>query len=144
MTRKETLESMRAILLQRRDALRQALAGDDSLLKELNRQSGGDVVDFASDSTFGELNSQLAEASSRELQAIEFALKRMQSGEYGKCEACSSDIPVARLQVVPYATFCIGCKRLAEKAGVEPGSVVDWSLILESKDANQIGDFKIS
>jgi RNA polymerase-binding transcription factor DksA len=38
------------------------------------------------------------------------------------------------LQALPYATFCINCKRAAEKAGVEPGSVVDWSQILDNPD----------
>lgn len=136
---------MKEILLQRRKALRQALAGDDSLLKELNQQ-GGDVVDFALDSAYGELNCQLAEASSQELQAVENALSRMQEGAYGKCEACGCNIPLQRLQVLPYATFCVECKRLAEKAGVEPGSVVDWSVILEAHESNPYSDldFNIS
>jgi DnaK suppressor protein len=140
MTRKQTLETLREILVRRHEALVQALAGDNSLLKELNHEQGGDVVDFASDSAFGELNSQLAEAGSRELRAIDNALSRMQQGSYGKCEACTRNIPLARLQVLPYATFCIQCKRLAEEAGVEPGSVVDWSVILESADPSNRGD----
>jgi RNA polymerase-binding transcription factor DksA len=52
---------------------------------------------------------------------------------------------LARLQALPYATFCIGCKRAAEKAGVEPGAVVDWSQILESGDLSVSDlDFNIS
>ena len=84
MARKESLRKMRQILTQRRDALRQAISGDDSLLKELRQQSGGDVVDFASDSAFGELSSQLAEVETRELQFIELAIKKMDEGTYGK------------------------------------------------------------
>lgn len=139
MTRKKTIESMREVLLRRREALHQALAGDDSLLKELNQQ-GGDVVDFASDSAFGELNSQLAEAGSRELKAIDNALTRMHEGTYGKCEACGCNIPLDRIRVLPFATFCIKCKRLAEKVGLEPGSIVDWSVILDAHESNQLGD----
>ncbi len=146
MTRKQTLADLRDILVRRHEALVQALAGDNSLLKELNHEQGGDVVDVASDSTVGELNSQLAEVGSHELRAIDNALLRMQQQTYGKCEACSCNIPLARLQVLPFATFCIRCKRLAEDAGVEPGSVVDWSLILETADPNSLGDvdFKVS
>ena len=145
MARKESLKKMRQVLTQRRDALRQAISGDDSLLKELRQQSGGDVVDFASDSAFGELSSQLAEVETRELKFIELAIKKMDEGTYGKCDACKRNIPLARLQALPYATFCINCKRAAEKAGVEPGAVVDWSQILESSDVavNDL-DFKIS
>ena len=53
MGRKDILKEMKTVLLQRRDALRQALAGDDSLLKQMNQDSVGDVIDFASDSAFG-------------------------------------------------------------------------------------------
>ena len=145
MARKESLKKMREILTQRRDALRQAISGDDSLLKELSRQSGGDVVDFASDSAFGELSSQLAEVETRELQFIEMALKKMQDGSYGNCDACNRSIPLARLQALPYATYCINCKRAAEKAGVEPAAVLDWSQILDNSDVPVSDmDFNIS
>ncbi len=47
MARKDALMSMRQILVKRRDALRKALAGDLSLLKELRAQTAGDLVDAA-------------------------------------------------------------------------------------------------
>lgn len=144
MSRKNVLKGMRTILIERRDALRQALAGDDSKLRELN-QSGGDVVDFATDSAHGELSSQLAEAESRQLRSIENALKRMNEGSYGNCEACEKSIPLSRLEVLPFATYCIRCKRLAEEAGVEPGADVDWSKIIDmSEDAPPMSDFRLS
>ena len=45
MARKDAMMSLRQILVRRRDALRQALAGDLSLLKELRQQNSGDVID---------------------------------------------------------------------------------------------------
>lgn len=135
---------MRAVLLTRRDALRQAIAGDESLLQELSQQTGGDVVDFASDSACGELSSQLVEVETRELQNIEAALEKIEEGTYGKCDACDRNIPLARLQALPYATFCISCKRAAEQAGVEPAAVVDWSLIIDSGENATEVNFKVS
>ena len=44
MARKDAILSMRQILIMRRDALRTALAGDLSLLKELRAQTAGDMV----------------------------------------------------------------------------------------------------
>jgi DnaK suppressor protein len=145
MSRKKALEEMREILLQRRLALRQALAGDDSLLKEMSLKSGGDEIDFALDCAHGEISSQLAEVESRELANIENALKQFQENTYGKCEACKNSIPLARLQALPYATFCIQCKLKAEKAGLEPGTVVDWSAILDMNVEDlRLSDFNIS
>lgn len=117
MSRKDSLQGLRQILIKRRDALRQALAGDLSLLKELRGQTSGDVLDAALDSAQDEISSQLAEVESRELAHIETALERMRDGDYGTCEACTEVIPLARLQALPYATTCIKCQREAEKSG---------------------------
>ena len=107
MARKDALVNLRAILVRRRDALRSALAGDLSLLRELHGETTGDVVDAALDTAQDEISSQLAEVESRELAHIENALVRMKAGEYGVCEVCSKKIPMARLDALPYATMCI-------------------------------------
>jgi len=127
MPRKEAILSMRNVLLKRRDALRKALAGDLSMLKELREQSVGDVVDFALDSAQDEISSQLAEVESRELANIERALEQMSRGTYGMCEACEAKIPLARLKALPYATLCIDCQREYERTGEVPGAANDWS-----------------
>lgn len=131
MARKESLAKLREVLVTRRDALRKALAGDLSSLKELREQSSGDVVDFALDSAQDEINSQLAEVESRELGNIDTALERMREGTYGQCEACSKSIPMVRLEALPYAVLCIECQTDAEKAGVHPA---DWSAMLNGDD----------
>jgi DnaK suppressor protein len=114
MVRKEALQKLRDVLLRRREALRKALAGDLSLLRELS-QEGGDAVDAAMDTAADEISSQLAEVESRELVRIEEALEKIREGNYGDCEGCDKPIPLARLQAVPYATMCIECQRKTEK-----------------------------
>ena len=81
---------MRDLLVTRRNALRKALAGDLSLLKQLREQTGGDVVDAALDAAQDEISSQLAEVESRELANIERALLQIRSGIYGECEICNA------------------------------------------------------
>jgi len=132
MARKDAISSMRDLLLMRRDALRKALEGDLTLLHKLNNQTSGDVVDFALDAAQDELNSQLAEVESRELASIEKALGRMREGSYGSCEACECEIPLARLQALPYATLCIRCQREVERQGVDAHTVADWSKIVDA------------
>jgi len=132
MARKDAILSMRQILIKRRDALRQALAGDLSLLKELRAQTAGDVVDAALDSAQDEISSQLAEVESRELASIENALERMRAGHYGVCEGCGCKIPIARLNALPYATFCIECQREAERNGGHLNGDHDWGRIMDS------------
>jgi DnaK suppressor protein len=138
MARKDAILSMRQILIKRRDALRTALAGDLSLLKELRAQNSGDVVDAALDSAQDEISSQLAEVESRELGSIENALERMRQGQYGICEGCGGTIPLARLNALPYATNCIECQREAEKYGSRGSSDSDWGRVLDSGSDNDV------
>jgi DnaK suppressor protein len=132
MARKDSIHSMKQVLITRRDALRKALAGDLSLLKELREQSAGDVIDAALDSAQDEISSQLAEVESRELARIENALERMRGGTYGVCENCSTKIPLARLTALPYATSCIECQREAEREGYGGMGGADWSRVLDT------------
>ena len=132
MARKDALLNLRAILIRRRDALRSALSGDLSLLRELHGETSGDVVDAALDTAQDEISSQLAEVESRELAHIENALDRMRTGQYGTCEVCSKKIPMARLDALPYATMCIECQRDLERhGGSRERETVDDSIDLE-------------
>ena len=142
MSRKQSLQKMREVLVERRVALRKAIEGDFSMLRKLDR-SGGDVADCALETSYSELSSKLAEAETREVKSIDNALRLMDEGLYGKCEGCKSNIPMARLQAVPYATLCIECKRLAEDHGHRSGDVVDWSQILPGSTGS-IGDMDLN
>ena len=132
MSRKDAILNMRQVLIKRRDALRKALAGDLSLLRELKAPASGDVVDAALDSVQDEISSQLAEVESRELARIEYALEHMRNGHYGICEGCGTNIPMARLNALPYATYCIKCQREAERQGATSAADVDWSRLLDT------------
>jgi DnaK suppressor protein len=132
MSRKESINKMRDLLVTRRNALRKALAGDLTLLQQLREQTGGDVVDAALDAAQDEISSQLAEVESRELANIERALVRIKNGTYGECEVCGDKIPVARLNALPYATSCIECQRAAENGSAGGGAAGDWSRVLDT------------
>lgn len=132
MARKDSIKKMQSLLVKRRDALRKALTGDFSLLKELSEQSGGDVVDAALDAAQDEISSQLAEAESRELANIERALAGIRAGTYGLCEVCNAKIPMARLNALPYATMCIECQRAAEDGTLEDRSDADWGRVIDT------------
>lgn len=132
MARKDSIQKMHEVLVKRRDALRRALAGDLSLLKQLREQSGSDVVDAALDAAQDEISSQLAEVESRELANIERALDSMRQGTYGNCEICKSKIPLARLQALPYATMCIECQRAAETGDLDSRREGDWGRVVDT------------
>ncbi len=115
MRRKQLIQRMRTILLGRRDALRQSLSGELGQFRTSDDPAVGDPIDAILDTEYAEVNSELAESTSRELFQIERALERVREGCYGVCEGCGRNIPVARLQALPYATMCIRCRQLCEK-----------------------------
>ncbi len=45
------------------------------------------------------------------LDKVDRALERVNEGGYGICESCGNSIPVERLDVLPYANFCVDCAR---------------------------------
>jgi RNA polymerase-binding transcription factor DksA len=49
------------------------------------------------------------------LTDVERALKRLEEGAYGACEACGRDIPIARLEIKPEARFCVDDQARAER-----------------------------
>lgn len=44
------------------------------------------------------------------LSEVEHALDKLEKGTYGLCDCCGKPIPLARLEALPQATYCIDCK----------------------------------
>jgi DnaK suppressor protein len=97
----------------------------------------GDVAEVALDDTFELVSSQLAETESRELAQIEIALERIRRGKYGECRGCGEEIPVARLQALPYAARCVKCEREAEKKRAAGAQRDRWSGVTGSDDESE-------
>lgn len=111
MRRLNAIQRLRENLLRRRGALCVSLDTTWTQLDTAQDRDVGDSVDVALDAEYHEISSQLAEVESNELAQINIALNRMRAGKYGVCEDCDRNIPLARLQAVPYATVCIKCQR---------------------------------
>ena len=44
------------------------------------------------------------------LAAVNAALAKIANGTYGKCEKCSKNIPIERLEIFPEAGLCVDCQ----------------------------------
>lgn len=60
----------------------------------------------------------VVEITSRTLQGIEGALRRLQEGKYGECSDCGGEISAARLRAMPFAERCRDCQEIADNQGV--------------------------
>jgi DnaK suppressor protein len=65
----------------------------------------------------------------RRLASIQSALERLERGEFGICEACEEEIPLKRLQAIPWASRCVQCQEQMEQME-QSGSVEDQEVML--------------
>jgi RNA polymerase-binding protein DksA len=110
-------DRFRELLLEERRRVSEAL----DYLHEENSGSQDDEVpetglaDTATVTLDRELDYSLEENSSRVLEEIDAALKRIEDGTFGECTSCGKQIAQERLEAMPHATKCIDCKRLEER-----------------------------
>ena len=74
------------------------------------------LADSATATLIREIDYTLEENSEHVLSGINEALDRIESGTFGSCARCGKQIAEERLEALPYATRCIDCQRLAERA----------------------------
>lgn len=74
-----------------------------------------DEEDQASVSLLAETQLALLGPKRQELEAIEEALQRLESGTYGQCEHCGLNIEPRRLEIMPETPLCRNCQQMREK-----------------------------
>ncbi len=110
------------------DAQRQELVGRRaSYLTDLDELSasardladGRGAAETTDEDGFGEVDTVTVEREQllvvaaklrTRIDDIDRALAGMDAGSYGICEGCHQPIAVARLEALPEATLCVGCK----------------------------------
>jgi DnaK suppressor protein len=120
----EQRESLHAALSARADALRteigEALDPNGEGLHALadHREDTDDDAIIDQESS---LEAETLERHTMELRAVEQALVRLHTPDYGECADCGEDIPFVRLQANPLATRCTACQTKYEHTHATPG-----------------------
>src|ERR1035438_7093031 len=84
---------------------------------DLHRVSpNSDPVDGVAELTEQELCSRMIAFSRTRVRHLEDSLWAIQNGSYGRCAACDGEIPLKRLEAVPWSTYCVACHEKAEAA----------------------------
>lgn len=68
-----------------------------------------DITDGAAQAYTNELMTSLGEQDWQKLKQVDEAIEKISTGEYGICSTCLQPIPEARLDVMPFAKFCVEC-----------------------------------
>ncbi|EHB67214.1 MULTISPECIES: TraR/DksA C4-type zinc finger protein [Paenibacillus] len=111
---KQQYEQLKQRMLQDKARLEQQLSDPDSVSGESLRDSTGELS--AADNHPADTGTEvfergrdlaIEESQHMELEQINAALARMERGEYGHCTVCGQEIPLQRLEAVPYTAYCI-------------------------------------
>ena len=108
------------------DSIRQALETQlEELLKRSNTARGslradeidiGDRIDKSIEERRATDQMHAHDRHFADIRAIEAALERIADGEYGECEECGDDIPMARMRAIPTSRYCVECQEDIEQA----------------------------
>jgi DnaK suppressor protein len=114
----ETVDRLRRRLLSRRHSLVRATQGSQRELEGLkNQERNPEVEEDAQSSSAAYVLSQLSDAQRHEVAQIDAALARIEAGTYGECIDCGADIPIERLEAIPFALRDAECGERAEGRG---------------------------
>lgn len=84
--------------------------GEGSERESVGELSNSDQhpADMGTETFEREKDLSILESLERELRELDGAIRRVDDGTYGRCEACGSAIPEERLEAQPAARFCAG------------------------------------
>jgi DnaK suppressor protein len=113
-----TVKKFKAQLVSERDRLERVIADHERELEEARMtETSAERSPDPGSAEAGSMNFEyekelsLGQNTVDLLRKVERALARIGDGTYGVCESCGQPIPVARLEVLPYATECVTCAR---------------------------------
>lgn len=81
-----------------------------------------------------ETHASLIERAEFQIKAIDDASLRLERGLFGICEDCGQEIPLKRLDALPFTACCISCQEVRDRT-IKPGegaidarSARDWAV----------------
>lgn len=99
-------EENKTYLVERKEKLTNLLKKvENSARKKLDKSFEEQAIQRENEEVLTSLDDSLND----EFEQIEKALYRIEKGEYGKCEECSNEISLHRLEAIPHASLCINC-----------------------------------
>lgn len=116
---RQQLDHFRELLVQRRERLASDLnlMQDEALKVTAQDNSSDSVADTGTDNYEQDFTLGLIESEEVLAREVDDALVRIDQSNYGICEACQTPIPLARLEILPFARLCVECAQKQESQG---------------------------
>ncbi|MDP0562101.1 MAG: TraR/DksA family transcriptional regulator [Candidatus Endonucleobacter sp. (ex Gigantidas childressi)] len=102
-------EDLQLQLIAKRGELAERL---ERIKRDVTRKASPDWSEQAQERENDEVVDALGNEATAELNRINRALARIESGNFGSCSSCGNKIPDGRLEAMPYADLCISCAEI--------------------------------
>ena len=110
-------EEWREALLAQRRRVFERVARAEEDLRWLDANVEPEREEEGQEENMARLLARLDERGKAEIEAIDRALARIATGDYGRCEACDGSISSQRLRTLPWTTTCASCAAVHERRG---------------------------
>jgi DnaK suppressor protein len=112
--KKQEMEKFKHILLEKRHEILDKVQRFQASGREVS-EDPSDLADAASSSYDKEFYFNRSNSERNTLMMIDDAIIRIERGRYGRCSGCGVHIENKRLEVVPWARYCVSCQEKREK-----------------------------
>jgi DnaK suppressor protein len=104
------IQKFRDVLMVKRDELLATVQRKKEQEIQVGEIETGDEADIATRSVEREMLFELTDSEKQTLDMIEGSLRKIEKGVFGRCEHCRKPISKMRLEVMPWARYCIYCQ----------------------------------
>jgi DnaK suppressor protein len=104
----------RSLLDRRRALLEQVTRAEDDI-RWLDTHVSPEVEEEAQEENLSRVLGRLDDRGREEIGDLDETVLRIERGDYGRCEDCGEEIPLARLEALPTATCCVPCAEARER-----------------------------
>lgn len=111
---KKEFEKFKTLLTAKQKEVMESVQRSESSGREVD-EDPSDIADVASSAYNKEFYFNKSSADRNTLRLINEAIGRLEKGRFGRCMSCGIVIEPKRLEVVPWARFCVKCQEKKEK-----------------------------
>jgi DnaK suppressor protein len=115
--KKNEIEHFKTRLLELRSQILQAIEGSKKEVTSPDEAKGYSQhsADEGTDDFVKQINLEVTNKEFGLLRQIDRALEKIEEGTYGLCDITEEEIPVKRLEAIPYATMTVKAQEKFEK-----------------------------
>ncbi len=119
--KKADIEKFRTRLLELRSRFTQMVkqVNEEVKIPEESKGYSQHQADEGTDDFYRNVSLQVSDEEYKILRQIDRALEKIYENTYGICDISNEEIPMARLEAIPYATMTVKAQEMLEKGLIQ-------------------------